>query len=182
VIRGRLQQLSDDQLGQAARELAGDALAPADKLLDIELGNLRRFQDNGIEQQVPAPRWWARAIPLTRGLTIATYTRDQVLFLGEGLGVNCPVERVHRAELHDDDRQTFAFGRGESPLSVLELERVRHPHDPPAAFLKRLLAARDEGRARLPAEAREVLERLDQVFLIPSLADLWKVTPPAARA
>lgn len=51
----RLLELTDDQLYRAARKLAGTALTPDDVLLDIGVGNLRRFRDNGPDKAVVTP-------------------------------------------------------------------------------------------------------------------------------
>lgn len=169
----RLLELSDKQMYRAARKLAGTALRPNDALLDIGVGNLRRFRDNGTDKPVVTPKRWARALPLARGLTIVTYTRVQVLFLGDEFGINCPLVRLHRAREHTDQRQIFAFGRHESPLAVIEIQLARHRDDWPAQFLQRLLAARDQERAKLPPDGQANLAKLDQLIGGLSLEELW---------
>ena len=171
----RLLELTDHQLYRAARKLAGTALTPDDVLLDIGVGNLRRFRDNGTDNSVVTPKRWARAIPIARGITIVTYTRIQVLFLGDGFGVNCPLVRVHRAEEQAGDRQIFAFGRHDSPLSVLEIELSRTRNDWPSQFLERLLAVRDGERAKLAPDGQEKLRKLDQLIQGLSLEEIWNM-------
>jgi hypothetical protein len=151
--RIRILELNDGQLNWAARNLAGGALTSDDVLLDIGVGNLRRFRDNGAEKPVVTPKRWARAIPLARGLTIVTYTHIQVLFLADGFAVNCPLVRMHRVEEQAGNQLIFAFGRRESPLSVLQLELARHRKEWP----ERLLAVRDQERAKLPPDDQENL-------------------------
>jgi hypothetical protein len=56
-------------------------------LLDIEVGNLKRFRDNGIDKPAVTPKRWARAIPAARGIMTVTYTLEQVLFLSDGLAI-----------------------------------------------------------------------------------------------
>jgi len=80
----------DKQLEWAARKAAGDALKPDDPLLDVEVGNLRRFRDNGVDKPVVTPKNWAGAIPAVRGLTTVTYTSLQCLFLSDGLAIIRP--------------------------------------------------------------------------------------------
>lgn len=170
MLSKRVTELTDDQLRWAARKLAGAALTAEDVLLDIAVGNLRRFRDNSIDKPVVTPKRWARAIPIARGLTIVTYTRIQVLFLGDGFGVNCPLVRMHRAE-QAGDRLLFAFGRRESPLSVLDLELASHRE----GLAERLLAVRDEERAKLPPDDQENLGKLDQLIQGRSVAEIWNV-------
>src|SRR5215469_11259879 len=153
----------DKQLEWAVRKAAGDALKPDDVLLDIEVGNLKRFRDNGLDKPVVTPKRWARAIPAARGIMTVTYTLEQVLFLSDGLAVNCALIRVHRAQLLDDQHQLFAFaGRG-SELVLLELDPASRGSVRRARFQHRLLAYRDRERAKLPAEARQRLDRIDTV-------------------
>jgi hypothetical protein len=163
---------ADSRLDWAARKLAGTALTPDDELLGFGEGRLRRFGENGADKTVVTPRRWLRAIPFARGLTIVTYTREQVLFLADGFGVNCSLVAVHRAELVADNRQVFVFGRRESPLSVLELEPVRGER--PRQFLDGLLAVRDEERRKLAPETRTAIEKRDQALLGHGLERLWK--------
>lgn len=181
AIKGLL-ELTDDQLHGAARKLAGTALTPEDVLLDIGVANLQRFRDNGTDKPVVTPKRWARAVPLARGLIIVTYTRLQVLFLGDGFGVNCPLVRMHRAEKLADHHQLFAFGRDGSPLSVLELELVRRRDDWPGQFLERLLAVRDEERAKLPPDGQANLGKLDQLITGLSLEELWNMRRMSIKA
>jgi hypothetical protein len=182
VLSKRLLDLTDDQMYRAARKLAGTSLTPEDALLDIGVGSLRRFRDNGTDKAVGTPKRWARAIPIARGITIVTSTRIQVLFLGDGFGVNCPLVRMHRAEEQAGHRQIFAFGRSGSPLSVLELELSRHQNDWPGQFLERLLAIRDEERAKLPPDDRENLGKLDQMIQGLSLDEIWNVRQLSANS
>lgn len=102
-----------------------------------------------------------------------TYTRTQLLFLSDGLGVNCPLVAVLRAELDGGNRQTFAFRRQGSPLSVLALDPVRG--EQPRQFLDGLLAARDQERRKLPAGDRMTWEERDQALQRQDLGRLWDV-------
>ena len=60
VIPERSPQTVDRQLEWAARKAAGSALKPSDTLLDIEVGNLNRFRDNGIDKPVVTPKMRTR--------------------------------------------------------------------------------------------------------------------------
>ena len=80
VISERPPRRTDKQLEWMARKAAGDVLKPDDELLDIEVSNLRRYRDNGIDKAV-TPKRWANVVPLTRGLMTITYTRQHALFL-----------------------------------------------------------------------------------------------------
>ena len=174
VIPERKPQVTDKQLEWAARKAAGSALKPDDSLLDIEVGNLKRFRDNGADKSIVTPKKWARAIPVARGVMTVTYTREQVLFLSDGLAVNCPLICIHRAQLQTDGRQLFAFARRESPLAVLELEAAsRRSSTRPGGFLDRLVAIRDEERAKLPAAHRARLEQIDLVVQTQTVDELW---------
>jgi hypothetical protein len=123
-MSSRTPQSAGPRLDWAARKLAGNALTAGDELLDFEQGHLRRFADDGAEKPVVTQSRWLRAVPFARGLAMVTYTRNQLLFLADGFGVNCSLVGVHRAELGAGNRQTFAFRRPECPLAMLELEPV----------------------------------------------------------
>src|SRR5262249_8212950 len=99
----------DKQLEWAIRKAAGDALKPADVLLDVEVGNVKRLRDNGIDKPVVTPKKWARAIPAARGVMTVSYTQAQVLFLSDGRAVNCALVNIHRAQSLSDQHQLFAF-------------------------------------------------------------------------
>lgn len=172
-MASRSTQRIDSQLAWAARKLAGAALAPDDELLGLAHGHLCRLADGGADKQVVTQRNWLRAIPFARGLTIVTYTRAQLLFLSDGLGVSCPLVAVLRAELDGGNRQTFAFWRQGSPLSVLALDPVRG--EQPRQFLDGLLAARDQERRKLPADDRMTWEKRDQALQRHDLDRLWEV-------
>lgn len=178
VISGRSARWTDKQLERAARRAAGEALRPDDVLLDIEVGKLKRYRDNGTEKAV-APKAWANAVPLIRGLMTITYTRERLLFLSDGLGVYCPLVCIHRAHLLENQNQLFAFTLGDGALSIMEFERAsRRASARPGSFIDLLVTARDAERAKLPAEKRESLERIDLVVRSHSLDELW-ARPPA---
>jgi HPt (histidine-containing phosphotransfer) domain-containing protein len=180
VIPERNAQLVDKHLERLARRVAKGVLKPADELLDIEVGNLKRFRDNGIDRPVVTPKTWARALPAARGLMTITYTRERVLFLADGLAVSCLLACIHRAELEPDGCQVFAFGRNDSPLSLLEFEQAsRRGSSRPRAFVERLMAFRDHERASLSAAAREQLEQQDLGLRSRSISELW--TLPASH-
>jgi hypothetical protein len=142
-------------------------------LLDIEVGKLKRFRDNGIEQAV-APKKWANAVPVTRGLMTITYTREQALFVSDGLGVHCSLVCIHRAQLLENRNQLFAFSLGDGALTIMEFETAsRRASTRPGSFVDQLVTVRDAERAKLPAERREALERLDLVVQMHSLDELW---------
>ncbi len=172
MLSDRAPQLTDKQLEWAARKRAGAALTAEDSLLDIEIGNLKRFHDNGVEKTIVAPKKWARAIPIARGLVIVTYTRVQMLLLADGFAVNCPLVRIHRAETQSGGRQLLVFARRESPLAIAEIETASSGHRS-ADFVGRMAAIRDQERAGLPAEARAQLERIDVVVHRYSIEELW---------
>jgi hypothetical protein len=172
-MASRITQRADSQLAWAARKLAGAALAPDDELLGFEEGHLRRLADGGADKPVVTQPSWARAVPFARGLTIVTYTRTRLLFLAVGLGVNCPLVAVHRAELDAGNRQTFAFRRQGSPLSVLGLDPVRG--EKPRQFLDCLLAVRDQERQKLSPDDRMTWEKRDEALQQHDLDRLWKV-------
>ncbi len=175
----RTPQITDKQLEWAARKAAGHALKPGDTLLDIEVGNLKRLRDNGIDRPAVTPKRWARAIPVTRGLMTVTYTREQILFLSDGLALNCALVRLHRAVLLDNRHQIFAFPGRDNQLITLEFEQAsRRASAQPEEFLKRVIGFRDQERANLPEQARQLLERTDAIFQAQSAEDLWN-RPPA---
>lgn len=198
MIPERAPQLTDRQLEWGARKAAGDALQPGDVLLDIEVGNLKRFRDNGVDKPVVTPKAWARALPVGRGLMTVTYTGEQVLFLSDGLAVNCSLVSIHRAQLVGDRHQLFAFAGRKSELVVLEFEQASSRRSArPEGFLTRLVAFRDRERAKLPAQTGELLERIDAVVQAQSVDELWarpsapisltsddlaRLAPPAASA
>ena len=167
----------DKQVEWTARKLAGEALRPDDVLLDIEVGKLQRLRGNGIEKAVPR-KGWTNALPLTRGMMISTYTRQQALFLADGLGVNCPLACIHRAQLLENRNQLFAFTRNDGALTILEFEPANRRGTRPGSFVNQLVTIRDAERAKLPAEKRESLERIDLVVQTYSLEELW-ARPPA---
>jgi hypothetical protein len=171
-MSSRITQHTDSRLDWAARKLAGTALTPDDDLLDFEQGHLRRFADGGADKPVVTQRNWLRAIPFARGLTIVTYTRTQLLFLSDGLGVNTALVAVHRAEIDASNHLIFAFRRRDSPLSMLELEPVRGENS--RQFIDGLLAVRDQERQKLSPAGRMVWEKRDQA-LQHSLDRLWEV-------
>ena len=174
VISGRPPRWTDKQLEWAARKAAGDVLSPDDELLDIAVGNLKRFRDNGIDKAVTQKRW-ADAIPPTRGLMIITYTLQRALFLcTNGPRVYCPLVRIHRAQLLENRNQLFAFTMGDDALIIMEFEQAsRRGSARPASFVDRLVSSRDAERAKLPAERREHLERIDLAVQTDSLGELW---------
>jgi hypothetical protein len=175
VASGRDGKLPDRTLERLARKLAGSALADSDSLLGTEVGNLRRFRDNGTDQAIVTPKRWARAVPAARGVGFVTYTCQQVLFLADGFGVSCPLTRVHRADLQDGRTQVLAFWRRESPLSIVCFEpSSRQGSARPAGFLDRLIAARDQERAKLPAAARAYLGRIDSIIWSQTPEQLWQ--------
>ena len=179
MIADRFPRLIDKQLEWAARKAAGDALKPDDALLDVEVGNVRRFRDNGVDKPVVTPKNWAKAIPAARGLMTVAYTSQQCLFLSDGLAVNCALIRIHRVQLLSDQRQLFAFAGRSCQLILLELESAsRRASARPGEFLDRLVAQRDGERAKLPAEYRGELERIDAVVQAQSVEALW-ARPPA---
>jgi hypothetical protein len=181
VIPERTPPIMEKQLEWAARKAAGSALKPDDVLLDVEVGNLRRFRDNGIDKPVVTPKKWARAIPAARGIMTVTYTLEQVLFLSDGRAVNCALTRIHRAQPLTDQHQFFAFAGRSSQLVLLELESAsRRANAQPGGFLDRLLAARDGERAKLPAKFQQELERIDAIVQAQSIEALW--VRPAAPA
>jgi hypothetical protein len=173
MIPERMAKITDKQLEWAARKAAGDALKPSDALLDIEVGNLKRFRDNGIDKPVMTPKRWARAIPAARGIMTVTYTLEQVLFLSDGLAFNCALIRVHRAQMLDDQRQLFALSGRSGELVLLELESASRGNVQPGRFQDRLVAFRDQERAKLPAEDKQRLEQIDAVVEGQSIEDLW---------
>ena len=174
VASERNTQASGRQLEWAARRAAGGALKPDDVIVDIEVGKLKRYRDNGVDKPIVTPKLWARAIPIARGLMNIAYTREQVLFLSDGLALNCHIVWVHRAELDHDNRQVFAFARRDRPLSILAIEPIGvRDSKQPSAFLDHLLAVRDQERTRLPAAARERLEDLDRALRSRSIDELW---------
>ena len=169
----------DKQLEWAVRKAAGDALKPDDVLLDVEVGNLKRFRDNGIDKPVVTPKKWARAIPAARGVMTVSYTQEQVLFLSDGRAVNCALVNIHRAQPLSEQHQLFAFAGRNSQLILLELEPAsRRTNEQPGGFLDRLVGFRDRERAKLPAKARQLLERQDAVIQAHSIEELW-ARPPA---
>lgn len=168
------------QLEWTVRRWAGDALAPGEELLGAGQGYLRRFGEKGEAQALPKTRWWTRAVPFYRGLAIVAYTREQLMFLAEGFGVNCTLTELYRAELGEDNHQVFVFGRPESPLSFLELS----PIDGRQArqFLDGLLAVRDEECEKLLADARTAVEERRQRLLGHGLERIWEAaTSPKPR-
>ncbi len=66
----------------------------------------------------------------------------------------------------------FAIARQNRTLAILELGRARQHN-----FVDRLLALRDEERARLPAIARQQLEHDDQALQSRSIDELWTLPP-----
>jgi hypothetical protein len=178
----------DRLLVWAARKAAGKALEPDESLLGIEAGSLRRFRDNGIDKPVPAARRRARAIPAARAAVIVTYTRRQVLFLGDGVAVNCALVCIHRAEETGGGQQVFAFAHGNSDLGLVEFDPGSHQAAKQRNFLGQLICDRDQERAALPAPSRDLLERVDAIVQEQSIADLWArppapiITPPADLA
>lgn len=179
VLRQRVLQYTDEKLARAARTLAGSALTPSDSLLGIEVGNLRRVREDGRDKPIVTPKPWARAMPITRGLTIVTYTPSQVLFLGDGFGVNCPIAHIYRAELHSDRYQVFVFERRESSFSIVELEPARRNEQASGHFLEHLLATRDEERSKFPPKVQEGLKDLDRVVQSLTVVELWQAPPYA---
>jgi hypothetical protein len=167
----------DKQLEWAARRAAGGALKPDDVLLDIEVGNLKRLRDNGVDKPVMTPKKWARAIPAARGAMTVAYTSQQCLFLADGLAVNCALIRIHRVQPISDKRQLFAFAGRSCQLTLLELELASRRAQP-GRFLDRLVAFREGERAKLPAQFRQELERIDAVLWMQSVDALW-ARPPA---
>ena len=159
---------NDKRLERLTRKLAGTVLKPEDKLLDIDVGNLRRLRENGSDKAV-ALKQWANAIPATRGLMTITYTRQRAVFtFSEGSGgIHCPLIRIHRAQLLDNRNELFAFTQAHDTLSIMEFE--------PASRV------RDAERAKLPAERREHLERIDLLVQTSSLSDLWTRPPGPIR-
>jgi hypothetical protein len=179
-MSSRNPQPAGPRLAWAARKLAGNALTAGEELLDFEQGHLRRFADDGAGKPVVTQARWLRAVPFARGLAIVTYTRNQLLFLADGFGVNCSLVAVHRAELDAGNRQTFALRRPECPLAMLELEPVSGERS--RQFLEGLLAVRDQERRMLPTEQRMLWEKRDQALQQPSLDRLWKAaTAPWPR-
>jgi hypothetical protein len=172
VVSERTPRWTGKQLEWAARKAAGEALRPDDVLLDIEAGNLKRFKDNGTEKPV-SRGGWANAVSLTRGLMTITYTRQRALFLSSGGGVYCPLVCIHRAQLLENRNQLFAFTL-DGALAVMEFEQAsRRGSTRPGSFIDQLVTVRDAERARLPAETRESLERIDLVVQTHSLGELW---------
>ncbi len=165
------------RLERLTRKLAGNVLKPEDELLDIEVGNLRRFRGDGSDKAV-ALKQWANAIPATRGLMTITYTRQRAVFIfseGSG-GIYCPFIRIHRAQVLDNRNELFAFTQADDTLSIMEFEAANRVRS--GGFVDRLVANRDAERAKLPAERREHLERIDLLVQTSSLGDLW----PGRRA
>jgi hypothetical protein len=158
-------------------------LRPDDEIVDIEVGNLKRFREDGIEQAV-APRRWANAIVPARGLMTITYTRQRAVFLAANApGVYCPLVRIHRAQLLENRNQLFAFTMSDDALVIMEFEQAsRRGSARPGSFVDRLVTARDAERAQLPAERREHLERIDLVVQAGSLGELWARPSGPVRA
>jgi hypothetical protein len=172
----RKTQVTGRQLEWAARRAAGGALKPDDVILDVEVGKLKRFRDNGVDTPIVTRNRLARVVPLARGLMNIAYTREQVLFLSDGLAVNCHVGWVHRAELDRDNNQVFVFARRASPLAILAFEAIsERDSKQPSTFVDRLLAVRDEERATLPPATREQLESQDQALRSRSIDELWEL-------
>ncbi len=174
-------------LERLARRIAGGALTPDDLLLDIESGHLRRFRNNGAEKPLVMPTQVERTVPFARGLTIVTYTQSQVLFLANGFGVTCAMTAMFRAEVQDKHRQVFVFEGPESQLCLLEIE-VKGRNNWAGLFLERLLEARDQELAMLPARdqagwgelylAAQALT-LDALWQAPSHSGLLSLADPA---
>jgi hypothetical protein len=163
----------DRVLERSARTLAGSALRPDEPLDDIACGNLIRYRENGVDQPVITPKRWARMFSVSRGLTIVTYTRVQLLFLGDGFAVNCPLVSVHRAEIGEAGGVVFAFLRREIPLSLIELRIGARSRE----FADRLLAARDQEREKLPAASRAAFVDADAPVNSATLGQLWEMRP-----
>lgn len=175
-----IDQTIRSRLDWTARKLTKPPLAPEEELLDFMECSRRRFGENGADKPVAAPKGWLRAVPFLRGLTIVTYTREQVLFLATGFAVNCALTAVHRVEIDADDRQTFVFARHGSPLSLLELKPV--DGNQARRFLDGLLTVRDEELRKLPPETRTAVEERNQLLLGQSLEWLWEAaTNPRPR-
>jgi hypothetical protein len=172
----RRTQVTGRQLEWLARRAAGGALKPDDVILDVEVGKLKRFRDNGVDTPIVTRGKLARVVPLARGLMNIAYTREQVLFLADGLAVNCHIGWVHRAELDRDKNQVFVFARQESPLAILAFEEISaRDSKQPSAFVDHLLGVRDEERAKLPPATREHLEALDESLRSRSIDELWEL-------
>jgi len=174
VTSERSPRRTDRQLEWTARKAASDVLKPDDELLDIEVGNLRRFRDNGIDKAVTTKKW-TNAIPLTRGLMSITYTRQRALFLpAAGPGLYCPLVYIHRAQLLENGNQLFAFTVGNGALITMEFEPTsRRGSARPGSFIDRLVTIRDAERAKLPPQQREHLDRIDLVVQTHSIDELW---------
>lgn len=168
----------DKQLESTARKLAGEALRPYDVLLDLDVGKLKRLRSNGAEKAV-ARKGWLNTLPPTRGMMILTYTWQQALFLADGLGVNCPLVQIHRTQLLDNQNQLFAFTRDDGTLTILEFEPAGRAgrSAQPGRLVNQLLTTRDAVRAKLSAEERETLERIDLLVQRLSLDKLWAMPP-----
>jgi hypothetical protein len=108
-------------------------------------------------------------------MTVLTYTRQQALFLTDGLGVNCALARIHRAEVLENRNQLFAFTPGDGALTILEFEPAgrRGRRARPERLVHQLVTIRDVERAKLPAEKRESLERIDLELQRYGLSELW---------
>jgi hypothetical protein len=87
---------------------------------------------------------------------------------------------LHGSTVRSSNRhQLFAFAGRNGQLVVLEFEQAdRRSTARPEGFLTRLVAFRDRERAKLPVEARELLEQVDAGVQMQSVDQLW-TRPPA---
>jgi len=106
-------------------------------------------------------------------MMISTYTRQQALFLTDGLGVNCPLFCIHRAQLLENRNLLFAFTRNDGALTILEFAPTNRRGSRPGSFVDQLVTIRDAERAKLPSVQRESLERIDLVVQACNLGELW---------